>query len=114
MRRVWSFAGIAALVLSATAPAAYASTPSVNDTGEVRTLSVIPAAGRAEVIIGVDGDVEVQDFTLGTPPRVVRDVRGARLTMISDAVSGVPPQRAMLGTPRRSVRPECYRWNCPW
>ena len=81
MRRVWSFAGIAALVLSAAAPAAYASTPLVNDTGEVRTLSVIPAAGRAEVIIGVDGNVEVQDFTLGTPPRVVLDVRGARLTM---------------------------------
>jgi type IV pilus assembly protein PilQ len=81
MRRVWSFAGIAALVLSAVVPAAHANTPSGKGTGEVRTLSVIPAAGRAEVIIGVDGDVEVQDFTLGTPPRVVLDVRGARLTM---------------------------------
>ncbi|HSJ64337.1 MAG TPA: AMIN domain-containing protein [Gemmatimonadaceae bacterium] len=81
MRRVWSLAGIAALLLSAPVPAAHANTPAGNDTGEVRTLSVIPAAGRAEVIIGVDGDVEVQDFTLGTPPRVVLDVRGARLTM---------------------------------
>jgi type IV pilus assembly protein PilQ len=81
MRRVWSLAGIAALLVSVSVPAAHANTPARNDTGEVRTLSVIPAAGRAEVIIGVDGDVEVQDFTLGTPPRVVLDVRGARLTM---------------------------------
>lgn len=81
MRRVWSLAGIAALVLSALPSAAHAIIPDADVTGEVRTLSVIPGAGRAEVIIGVDGDVVVQDFTLGTPPRVVLDVQGARLTM---------------------------------
>src|SRR5690606_1955415 len=81
MRRVWSLAGIAALMLGAVAPAAHAITPNDDETGEVRTLSVIPAAGRAEVIIGVEGTVSVQDFTLGTPPRVVLDVQGARLTM---------------------------------
>lgn len=81
MRRVWSLAGIAALMLGAVAPAAHAITPNEDGTGEVRTLSVIPASGRAEVIIGVQGNVQVQDFTLGTPPRVVLDVQGATLTM---------------------------------
>jgi type IV pilus assembly protein PilQ len=81
MRRFWSFAGIVALALSAVAPAAHAITPDSTRTGEVTALSVVSAAGRAEVIIGVGGDVEVSDFTLGTPPRVVLDIRGARLTM---------------------------------
>ncbi|HUF30821.1 MAG TPA: secretin N-terminal domain-containing protein [Gemmatimonadaceae bacterium] len=81
MRRFWSLAGIAALALSAVAPAAHAITLNDKRTGEVTALSVVSAAGRAEVIIGVGGDVEVSDFTLGTPPRVVLDVRGARLTM---------------------------------
>lgn len=81
MRRVWTLAGIAALMMGAVAPAAHALTPNGGDTGEVRTLSVIPAAVGAEVIIGVGGDVQVQDFTLSTPPRVVVDVQGARLTM---------------------------------
>lgn len=81
MRRFWSLAGIAALALSAVAPAAHAITPNNKRTGEVTALSVVSAAGRAEVIIGVGGDVEVSDFTLGTPPRVVLDIRGARLTM---------------------------------
>jgi type IV pilus assembly protein PilQ len=37
--------------------------------------------GRAEVVIAVDGSVDVQDFTLSKPARVVLDLKGARLTM---------------------------------
>src|SRR6476646_6282372 len=45
----------------------------------VRSVSVVPATGRAEVVIGVDAAVDVQDFTLDSPARVVVDLRGATL-----------------------------------
>ncbi len=47
--------------------------------GTVSSLAVTPAAGRAEVIIGVDGAVEVQDFTLRGPDKIVIDISGATL-----------------------------------
>ena len=47
----------------------------------VRSVSVVPASGRAEVVIGVDAAVDVQDFTLDSPARVVVDLKGATLDM---------------------------------
>jgi len=47
----------------------------------VRTVSVIPAAGRAQVNIGVDASVEVEDFLLESPYRIVIDLKGATLDM---------------------------------
>ncbi|HEV2641809.1 MAG TPA: AMIN domain-containing protein, partial [Candidatus Elarobacter sp.] len=47
-------------------------------------VSVVPASGRAEVVIGVQSPVTVQDFTLDAPYRVVIDVKGATL-------AGTPP-----------------------
>jgi type IV pilus assembly protein PilQ len=47
--------------------------------GSVTSLSVVPVSGKAEVVIGVAGDVEVRDFTLRTPDRIVLDLRGASL-----------------------------------
>lgn len=48
--------------------------------GEVRAVSVVPAAGRVEVVIDLQGAVEVRDFTLANPARLVVDLMGARLT----------------------------------
>ncbi|MGH7612792.1 MAG: AMIN domain-containing protein [Gemmatimonadales bacterium] len=47
--------------------------------GEVRAVSVAPAAGKVEIVIDLRGAVEVQDFTLGSPARLVVDLLGARL-----------------------------------
>jgi type IV pilus assembly protein PilQ len=47
--------------------------------GAVTSLSVVPASGRAELVIGVAGGVEVADFTLRSPDRIVLDVTGASL-----------------------------------
>ena len=47
----------------------------------VRTVSVVPTAGRAQVIIGVDASVEVDDFLLESPYRIVIDLKGATLDM---------------------------------
>jgi type IV pilus assembly protein PilQ len=47
--------------------------------GEVTGVSVQPSPGRADVIVNVRGAVEVRDFMLENPDRLVLDVLGARL-----------------------------------
>jgi type IV pilus assembly protein PilQ len=47
--------------------------------GEVRAVSVAPANGRVNVVIDLQGAVEVQDFTLDAPARLVIDLVGAKL-----------------------------------
>ena len=49
--------------------------------GSVRSLSVVPSSGKAEIVIGVSGDPEVRDFTLGSPDRIVIDLSGTSLGM---------------------------------
>ena len=55
----------------------------VPDQGAVTSLSVVPASGRAEVVIGIGGSVSVQDFTLHDPERLVVDITGASLQVPS-------------------------------
>ncbi len=45
----------------------------------IKAVSVVSAAGRAEIVIGVDPSVEVDDFALESPYRVVVDLKGATL-----------------------------------
>ena len=47
----------------------------------VHSVSVVPSAGKTEVVIGVSAAAEVQDFTLDAPARVVIDLKGATLDM---------------------------------
>ena len=47
----------------------------------VHSLSVVPSSGKTEVVIGVSAAVDVQDFTLDAPARVVVDLKGATLDM---------------------------------
>ena len=47
--------------------------------GEVKAVSVLPAPGRVEIVIDLRGAVEVQDFTLASPARLVIDLQSARL-----------------------------------
>ena len=47
--------------------------------GEVKAVSVLPAAGSVEVVIDLRGAVDIQDFTLTNPARLVVDLQGARL-----------------------------------
>ncbi|MGH7676515.1 MAG: AMIN domain-containing protein, partial [Gemmatimonadales bacterium] len=75
MKRI---APLAAALLVAAAPGPLALAKGGPD-GEVRTVSVLPAAGSVEVVIELNGVVEVRDFTLRAPDRLVIDVIGARL-----------------------------------
>jgi len=67
------------LAFSAGAVLLAAATLNATDDGAVISLSVVPTSGRAQVVIGVDGDVSVKDFVLRGPDRIVVDVSGAKL-----------------------------------
>jgi type IV pilus assembly protein PilQ len=62
------------------APAAMATTPAAPAL-EVRSITVIPGAAGPEVVIAVDDGVEIEDFTLESPHRVVIDFKGAILSI---------------------------------
>jgi len=66
--------------LAARANVAHATTTGETKSGEVKSLAVVSASGRAEVVIAVDGSVSIQDFSLAAPSRVVLDLKGARIT----------------------------------
>jgi type IV pilus assembly protein PilQ len=56
---------------------------------EVTAVSVIPMAGRAEIVIAFRGAVECRDFPLREPDRVVVDIVGATLQRSGSAYDGV-------------------------
>jgi type IV pilus assembly protein PilQ len=47
----------------------------------VHSVSVVPSSGKTEVVIGINAAVDVQNFTLDAPTRVVVDLKGATLAM---------------------------------
>jgi type IV pilus assembly protein PilQ len=76
----------AAAALLAAAPASASDGPL---SGEVTAVSVMPSPGRAEVVINVHGTVDVKDFMLQNPDRLVLDVVGARLSATASRYDGV-------------------------
>ena len=78
MKRFAALAAVLALT-AAPPPRALAGTPLGGRDGEIRAVSVRPAAGHVEVVIDLQGAIEVQDFTLNGPARLVLDLVGARL-----------------------------------
>ena len=82
MRRTPSLAAVsAALTFAAlgTGPLATALSATTPPPASVTRVSVVPAAGKAAVVIGVGDAVAVRDFTLTGPHRIVIDLSGARL-----------------------------------
>ena len=73
MKRALGLLALAALQLAAVPVRTHAPT------GDVLGVSVVSAPGRAEVVVDIRGTVEVTDFVLQTPPRLVLDLTGARL-----------------------------------
>ncbi|HEY8104464.1 MAG TPA: AMIN domain-containing protein [Gemmatimonadales bacterium] len=57
--------------------------------GEVTGVSVLPAPGKAEVVINVRGAVQIRDFMLHAPDRLVLDVVGATLSARGAQYDGV-------------------------
>jgi type IV pilus assembly protein PilQ len=94
----------AAALIGATAPAAAAGPVD----GEVTGVSVLSAPGRAEVVVNVRGAVQVRDFMLNAPDRLVLDVVGATLASIGGPYDG--QKRAGVVNVRYSqFRPDVVR-----
>ena len=90
MRRIWTLVALSAALTVAANRAGAATTPddafaaAAARPGAVTALSILPVTGKADVVIAVDNSVDVQDFTLAGPERIVLDLSGATL--------GMPPQ----------------------
>ncbi|MGQ0641440.1 MAG: AMIN domain-containing protein [Gemmatimonadaceae bacterium] len=114
MRRVWSLVALCTLALGASgvpARAAYIESDARQvhrgAASPVTAVSIVAAEGRAEVVIAVAGPVEVFDFTVDNPHRIVLDLSGARLNAAS-SYDGIV--RAGIANVRMSqFRPEVVR-----
>jgi type IV pilus assembly protein PilQ len=80
-----AFPAVAALRLAA----APTLPPPPRGPGDVTAVSVMPAPGKAELVIDVQGVVRVSDFVLRDPSRVVLDLVGAHLVAPTIAYDGV-------------------------
>lgn len=78
MRRIRMLAPVVAGVLSmgASVPDAI---PVAAGTATVTAVQVVPGAGRADVVLSFSGELQVSDFVLEGPHRIVVDLRGATL-----------------------------------
>jgi len=80
------------VTLAAAAALLIAAPASADDgplSGEVTAVSVMPSPGRAEIVVNVHGTVDVKDFMLQNPDRLVLDVVGARLSGNTSRYDGV-------------------------
>ncbi len=82
MKRIAIIAAVLAIAAPSSRALAGEGSGKAPRDGEVRAVSVLPAAGggRVEVVIDRQGAVEVHDFTLANPARLVVDLTGAKLT----------------------------------
>jgi len=94
-----------AAALAAATPAR-AAEPGI---GEVTAVSLTPAAGKAEVVIGIRGAVEVKDFLLASPDRLVLDVVGATLSQGAPAVYDGVKRGGVLNLRYSQYRPDVVR-----
>ena len=83
MKRLLALLALFPLLVAASPPARAGS-------GDVTTLRLEPAGGRAELTIEVaGGDVRWTDFPLAGPPRLVVDISGARSALPSERYQGI-------------------------
>ncbi len=78
-------------------------------TGEVTAVSLAPSAGKAEVMIAVKGAVDVRDFVLASPDRLVLDVVGARLSDGAPALYDGVKRGGVLNLRYSQFRPDVVR-----
>ncbi|MGQ0648605.1 MAG: AMIN domain-containing protein [Gemmatimonadaceae bacterium] len=89
MRRVCSLVAISTVALFGSSRVAFAARGGLTapdaavPASAVTALSIVPGAGRADVVLSLTGPVQVQDFTVPSPHRIVLDITGARLAPLS-------------------------------
>jgi type IV pilus assembly protein PilQ len=78
-------------------------------TGEVTAVSLAPAAGKAELVIAVKGAVDVRDFMLTSPDRLVLDVVGATLGDAAPAAYDGTVRGGVLNIRYSQFKPDIVR-----
>jgi type IV pilus assembly protein PilQ len=78
-------------------------------TGEVTAVSLAPAAGKAELVIAVKGAVDVRDFVLTSPDRLVLDVVGAKLSDAAPSAYDGMVRGGVLNLRYSQFRPDIVR-----
>jgi type IV pilus assembly protein PilQ len=93
MKRAMLIAGLGLGLSAAAATLRLAAEPTLpsphTGPGDVTAVSVLPAPGRAELVVDVRGNVKVSDFLLRDPSRLVLDLVGAHLVAPTIRYDGV-------------------------
>jgi type IV pilus assembly protein PilQ len=105
MRRFPGFL-LAALTLAALTPHAVPAAPAE---GQVVAVSLVPAPGRAELVVNVRGPISVRDFVLSGPSRIVLDISGATLTTPAEPIYDGVSRAGVLNVRVRQYTSETVR-----
>ncbi len=100
---------LSSLLLGASLIAARPARAEGPGSGEVTAVSLAPAAGKAEMVIAVRGAVEVKDFLLTSPDRLVLDVVGATLGQSVPAVYDGVKRGVVTNLRYSQFRPDVVR-----
>jgi type IV pilus assembly protein PilQ len=77
--------------------------------GEVTAVSLAPAAGKTELVVAVKGAVDVRDFLLNAPNRLVLDVVGATLGSTTASLYDGVKRGTVLNLRYSQFRPDVVR-----
>ncbi len=77
--------------------------------GEVTAVSLAPAAGKTEIVLAVRGAVDVRDFLLSSPDRLVLDVVGAKLSGTTATLYDGVKRGGVLNLRYSQFRPDIVR-----
>src|SRR5689334_4513469 len=77
--------------------------------GEVTAVSLAPAAGKTELVVAVKGAVDVRDFLLNSPNRLVLDVVGATLGSTTASLYDGVKRGTVLNLRYSQFRPDVVR-----
>ena len=77
--------------------------------GEVTAVSLAPAAGKTEIVVAVKGAVDVRDFLLSSPDRLVLDVVGAKLGTTTASLYDGVKRGGVLNLRYSQFRPDIVR-----
>jgi type IV pilus assembly protein PilQ len=77
--------------------------------GEVTAVSLAPSAGKTEIVVNVRGAVDVRDFLLAAPDRLVLDVVGAKLGGTTASLYDGVKRGGVLNLRYSQFRPDVVR-----
>ena len=77
--------------------------------GEVTAVSLAPAAGKTEIVVAVRGAVDVRDFLLASPDRLVLDVVGAKLSSTTASLYDGVKRGKVVNLRYSQFRPDVVR-----